>query len=1250
MYKVSRTNNQQSQMSELRSSTREIKKIKKTRNDITKDFKRQMRNQTNYLEQFKSKYKELDETERSSRKKNIIDKQKDMKKNLKEMSGYYKETKKILTKEENKSYKKSIKDNKKEFKKSRKESKKKFLELEGESEGKKHTKKLAGKFIKGTASSVEKIYSVKKDINKNTGYSMDELKGLSDKYREKSKASGNKISVDKYMGSAKALTDMGYKDMGFLEEMGGVLTEVSHSTGKASGEMKKLSEFANTIGNSKMAYQYGNMAKAISSDKSGLLKTNASDLMQVYEDRYDNILNKSNGDVGKFNSSMKEQYKIKAFADANNLGGSFETINGAIDSIHKGDKQVLNSLKYLKIDAKELQGMLKSGKDLEATQKLVEGVKKNYNNLDDTEKKELNNTLKLDNKTLEGMSKTDVSKFDSQKSAIDNALKASESEDFLKKFLDKEIVSPVEKFKNWATNSKVGSLIEGLMDSTGLSMSDVSDTLSIITDGKDLFKSFGKSKVGKWLGSKLKTGGSKIGSGLKTAGRSFIGSASSGTGATGILANIGSGLGAGGGSATAAAGIGAGAVAGGALGAAGLYSGYKDFQAAENEKDMKKKRELNYSGGTKMGLVGAGAATGAAIGSVVPIVGTAAGALIGAGVGGVTALLGGEDLGKLVSDGTTSIKQFFQSGISGWNSMTGFMKNPMSKEEFIATFKPSTEAMQMVNDMSEQDFREFQMNTMSKWSKEEFQETFKPTEEAWSSSIDNMSSMWDTFSEWIGQGLSNIGNWLGEKINGAKEALYNFNEDRKENGLGTAITNFAGRNLPKNKEQETKPVQQGNAIKPIIPSITGTPHKNGLDRVPYDEYRAILHKDEAVLTAKEANSWRKGSLVDGSHKNGLDTVPKDGYVAELHKDEAVLNAEQAKTWRAGQTGEGSKDFYSNMVKDLTPQLRENLANLNTAGTEEPVKGVMANGDDFLGAVSAKYEVSYPNKNADYISSGKGDFGGKSYGLPQFTSKGGGASANNFVAWLKGKFPQLGGLFGNNRAGTSGFDSAWKKAYQTNQDLFRSAQQSYAYSTYVTPFISKAKKKYNVDLNRSRALQELAFSSAIQFGGGGIKALGNISGSMNDEQIISTSFKAKRNNVNSWFKSSSSSLRNSLRSGRFTNEEKDIKGYLGKPSLSAYEQGTPWVPSTQVALLHKGEMVVPKEHNPIVNSSKVKGSSSNTSTETLNNEDVGDLIDVMKWGISRLERKLEQLNNTTASINTNSEKPKKAYKTDLVYNF
>ena len=51
---------------------------------------------------------------------------------------------------------------------------------------------------------------------------------------------------------------------------------------------------------------------------------------------------------------------------------------------------------------------------------------------------------------------------------------------------------------------------------------------------------------------------------------------------------------------------------------------------AVTAKDSATKKKEAYRGGTKLGLVGGGAATGALIGSAVPVIGTLAGGLIGA--------------------------------------------------------------------------------------------------------------------------------------------------------------------------------------------------------------------------------------------------------------------------------------------------------------------------------------------------------------------------------------------------------------------------------------------------------------------------------------------------------------------------------------------------------------------------------------------------------------------------------------------
>lgn len=45
----------------------------------------------------------------------------------------------------------------------------------------------------------------------------------------------------------------------------------------------------------------------------------------------------------------------------------------------------------------------------------------------------------------------------------------------------------------------------------------------------------------------------------------------------------------------------------------------------------------------------------------------------------------------------------------------------------------------------------------------------------------------------------------------------------------------------------------------------GTGFATGLNRVPYDNFRARLHKDEAVLTRSEAREWRKGNGSTGDN-------------------------------------------------------------------------------------------------------------------------------------------------------------------------------------------------------------------------------------------------------------------------------------------------------------------------------------------------------------------------------------------------
>lgn len=95
--------------------------------------------------------------------------------------------------------------------------------------------------------------------------------------------------------------------------------------------------------------------------------------------------------------------------------------------------------------------------------------------------------------------------------------------------------------------------------------------------------------------------------------------------------------------------LGLGGTFGAVGGAGGLVSAIADLNKTMKYGDSKARNVAGWSAGSKLGLIGAGAA----LGSIIPGVGT----LVGAGVGGVAALLGGGKLGQWLSDTFDGMKK-----------------------------------------------------------------------------------------------------------------------------------------------------------------------------------------------------------------------------------------------------------------------------------------------------------------------------------------------------------------------------------------------------------------------------------------------------------------------------------------------------------------------------------------------------------------------------------------------------------------
>ena len=191
----------------------------------------------------------------------------------------------------------------------------------------------------------------------------------------------------------------------------------------------------------------------------------------------------------------------------------------------------------------------------------------------------------------------------------------------------------------------------------------------------------------------------------------------------------------------------------------------------------------------------------------------------------------------------------------------------------------------------------------------------------------------------------------------------------------------------------------------------------------------------------------------------------------------------------------------------------------------------------LGKLSEKYESG--GRGAGTVSTGKGDLGGVSYGTYQMASRGGEKStAAKFVRNSKWA-DQFEGM----QVGSEAFSSKWKDVAK-NDPEFAQAQHNYIKKTHYDPLVGKIQKDTGVDLSgRSKALQDVLWSTAVQHGGGTSMVSKAVRGqdlsSMSDEQIIKAIYaeRGKRNEAGelAYFKSSSADVQKGV-ANRYKSEE------------------------------------------------------------------------------------------------------------------
>ena len=142
----------------------------------------------------------------------------------------------------------------------------------------------------------------------------------------------------------------------------------------------------------------------------------------------------------------------------------------------------------------------------------------------------------------------------------------------------------------------------------------------------------------------------------------------------------------------------------------------------------------------------------------------------------------------------------------------------------------------------------------------------------------------------------------------------------------------------------------------------------------------------------------------------------------------------------------------------------------------------------LGSLSASYES---NGNPGRVSSGAGDLGGISYGAYQLASNVG--SVDAFISWgirQGGFYADYANSLNKYDVNSDAFIQEWKSLAETDYNGFLQMQHDYIKSEYYdTACRYLANNGFHAD-NHSKALKDVIWSRAVQYGPGNVVDLFN----------------------------------------------------------------------------------------------------------------------------------------------------------------
>lgn len=214
-------------------------------------------------------------------------------------------------------------------------------------------------------------------------------------------------------------------------------------------------------------------------------------------------------------------------------------------------------------------------------------------------------------------------------------------------------------------------------------------------------------------------------------------------------------------------------------------------------------------------------------------------------------------------------------------------------------------------------------------------------------------------------------------------------------------------------------------------------------------------------------------------------------------------------------------------------------NFNSATSTTDANGNTINytvDGDYVGKYVKQFESG--SKGSAMISSGKGDYGGVSFGSYQFPTYGQAqASSGSNLAKFWNQY------YGNQYSSTPGDNDAFKKDWTTAVEKdpagFFNNEHKFVADLYYNPFVSKLKSAGVGDPgNNSRGAQDAAWSTAVQLGAGKSAVNKFVDAGVNEstdpETYLKKLYEQKISTVPQTFKSSSKSVQQSV-ADRYKNE-------------------------------------------------------------------------------------------------------------------